>query len=82
MSAPGTDPAALYDALNCLSMSVLLLEDGTGDRAVRGRDALMTASVAAAGAFPEGTKESAALNVLLGVVTQMAEAGTVDASPP
>lgn len=62
---------ALYDTLNCLSYAVLLLEGGTPERVARGEASLLEASVAAPGAFPQGTPESDALNVLLSVVQRM-----------
>jgi hypothetical protein len=68
------DPCALYDSLNCLSAAVLLLEDGSPERAGHAEASLLEASVAAAGAFPEGSPEARALGTLLGAVTRMAAA--------
>jgi hypothetical protein len=62
-------PMALYDALNCASLAVLQAEDGNGRKA---EEAYMEASVAAMGAFPEGSPEALALNVLLGAVGDLA----------
>jgi hypothetical protein len=59
------DAMALYDALNTLSLSVLAAVDG-GTR--EAEEAYLEASVAAIGAFPEGSPESVALNVILGAV--------------
>jgi len=63
------NPAALYDALDCASMSLLHAEDGNARKAEVYR---LEAAVAAAGAFPEGSAEAAALNVILGAVGDMA----------
>jgi predicted RNA polymerase sigma factor len=59
------DPMALYDVLNTLSLATLAAVDG-GTR--EAEEAYFEASVAAIGAFPEGSPESAALNVILGAV--------------
>ena len=61
--------AAFYDALNCASYSVVLAEGGNYPKA---EEAYMEASVAAMGAFPEGSAEAAALNVILGAVAELA----------
>jgi hypothetical protein len=63
------DPAAFYDALNCASYAVVLAEGGNQPKA---EEAYMEASMAATGAFPEGSAEAAALNVILGAVGDMA----------
>ena len=63
------DPMALYDALNCASLAVLQAEDGNGRKA---EEAYMEASVAALGAFEDGSPEAAALNVILGTVGTLA----------
>jgi len=68
---PGLDPAAFYDALNCASYAVVLAEGGNQPKA---EEAYMEAAVAAAGAFPEGSAESQALNVILGAVGDFARA--------
>jgi hypothetical protein len=60
--------AALYDALNCASYAVVLAEGGNQPKA---EEAYMEASVAALGAFPEGSAEAQALNVILGAVGDM-----------
>lgn len=65
--------AALYDALNCASYSVVLAEGGNQPKA---QEAYMEASVAALGAFPEGSREAEALNVILGAVGDMARGVT------
>ena len=64
-----SDTAAIYDALNLMSMSVLHAEGGSGRKA---EESYFEASVAAMGAFPEGSAEAAALNVLLGAVAELA----------
>jgi len=63
------DAMALYDTLNTLSLATLAAVDG-GTR--EAEEAYFEASVAAIGAFPEGSTESAALNVILGVVGEAA----------
>lgn len=64
------DPVALYDALNCASLAVLLGE--SGDR--RGAEgALMEASQAAVDAFPAGSPEAEALGVILAAAGQVRE---------
>ena len=60
---------ALYDALNCASLAVLLAEDGNSRKA---EEAYMEASVAAMTAFGEGSPQAAALNVILGAVGDLA----------
>jgi len=68
---------ALYDALNCASYSVVLAEGGNQPKA---EEAYMEASVAALAAFPEGSREAVALNVILGAVAEAARsAGGVSA---
>ena len=59
----------LYDALSCASLSVLQARDGNGPKA---EEAWMEASVAALTAFPDGSPEQAALNVVLGAVGDQA----------
>jgi len=56
------NPVALYDALNCLSLSVLHAEAGDSGRSAT---ALLEASMAASDAFPEGSREAEALSVIL-----------------
>jgi hypothetical protein len=63
------DSAAFYDALNCASYSVVLAEGGNQPKA---EEAYMEASVAALAAFPDGSPEAQALNVVLGVVGDFA----------
>ena len=63
------DTAALYDVLNCASMAVLAAE---GKDAPKAETAVMEATVAAAGAFPPGSEEAAALNLILGAVWDLA----------
>jgi len=58
---------ALYDALDLASASVLYA--GTDDG--KAREAYFEASAAALAAFPEGSRESAALNIILGAVGGM-----------
>jgi hypothetical protein len=62
------DSAAFYDALNCASLAVLAAE---GAQAAKAEEAYMEASVAALGAFGEGSPEAAALNLILGAVGAM-----------
>ena len=59
------NPMALYDALNCASLAVLQAEGGKSGKA---GEAYLEASVAALAAFPDGSPESTALNVILGAV--------------
>jgi hypothetical protein len=67
------NPAALYDALNCASLAVLAAEGG---RSREAEEAYMEASVAAMDAFPDGSAEAAALNVVLGAVGEAARGVT------
>ncbi len=60
--------AALYDALNCASYAVVLAEGGNQPKA---EEAYLEASVAAMSAFPEGSPEAAALDVILGAVRDL-----------
>ncbi len=60
--------AAFYDALNCASYAVVLAEGGNQPKA---EEAYMEASMAAMAAFPDGSPEAAALNVILGAVGDM-----------
>jgi len=53
---------ALYDALYCASMAVLLAESGDAGHA---EATLMEASLAAVDAFPADSPEAAALGVIL-----------------
>jgi hypothetical protein len=64
---------ALYDALNCASLAVILAEDDAGDpaRARKAQEALWEAAVAAADAFPPGSPRSDALHVVLGAVSEL-----------
>lgn len=62
------DSAAFYDALNCASYAVVLAEGGNQPKA---EEAYFEASMAALGAFPEGSAEAAAMNVILGAVGDM-----------
>jgi hypothetical protein len=57
-----TDTAALYDALNLLSLSVLAAEGGDTAKA---ETALLEAQLAAETAFPPDSPESDALWVIL-----------------
>ena len=66
MNAP-----ALYDALNCASLAVLASEGGPARRR-EAEQAYMEASFAASEAFPPGSPEAAALNVILGAVGEAA----------
>ena len=63
------DPVALYDALNCASLAVLATEGGD---VIRAMGSYMEASLAALGAFPDGSAEAEALNVILGAVGNFA----------
>jgi hypothetical protein len=63
------NPVALYDALNCASFAVVLAEGGNQ---LKAEEAYMEASFAASDAFPEGSREAQALNVILGAVGDMA----------
>ena len=60
--------AALYDALNCASYAVVLAEGGNQPKA---EEAYLEASMAAMAAFPEGSPEAAALDVILGAVRDL-----------
>lgn len=60
-SGTGTDLPALHDALDGLSLAAFIGEDG--DRGCVDQ-ALMEASFAAASAFPPGSREADALNVI------------------
>lgn len=64
------DSAAFYDALNLASLSVLHAEGGDRDKAAI---ALLEASAAAAGAFPEGSGEAKALGVVLDAAARVPE---------
>ena len=57
--------AALYDALNCASYAVVLAEGGNQPKA---EEAYLEASMAA---FPAGSPEAAALDVILGAVRDL-----------
>lgn len=65
------NPVALYDALNSLSLAVLHAEAGDSDLSAV---ALLEASVAAADAFPEGSREAEALSVILDAAARVPEA--------
>jgi hypothetical protein len=65
------NPVALYDALNCASLAVLHAETGDADRA---SVALFEASLAAADAFPEDSREAQALAVILDAAARVQEA--------
>ena len=65
--------ADLYDALNLMSLSVLQADGGNGRKA---EEAYFEASIAAMGAFPAGSPEAAALNVILGTVGDFARGVT------
>jgi predicted RNA polymerase sigma factor len=56
------NPPALYDALNCASLAVLLAESGDAGHA---ESTLTEASLAAVDAFPAGSPEAVALGVIL-----------------
>ena len=56
------NPPALYDALNCASLAVLLAESGDPRQA---ETALLEASAAACEAFPAGSPEAEALGIVL-----------------
>ncbi len=60
--------AALYDALNCASYAVVLAEGGNQPKA---EEAYLEASMAAMAAFPAGSPEAAALDVILGAVRDL-----------
>lgn len=64
------NPPALYDALNCASLAVLLAESGDPGQA---EAALMEASLAAVDAFPAGSPEAAALGVILAAAGRVPE---------
>lgn len=59
-------PSALYDALNCASLAVLLAESGDPGQA---EASLMEAHLA----FPAGSPESAALGIVLAAVARVTE---------
>ncbi len=65
------NPPALYDALNCASIAVLLAESGDAGQA---EAALMEASLAATDAFPAGSPQAAALGIILAAAGQVPEA--------
>ncbi len=65
---PTLNLAALYDALNCASLAALLSEEADPRRAAKAGEALLEASLAAASAFPAGSTEAQALNVILGAI--------------
>jgi hypothetical protein len=67
------NPVDLYDALNCASLALLAAEGGD---VIRAQSSYMEASIAALGAFPGGSPESAALNVILGAVGDFARGVT------
>jgi hypothetical protein len=56
------NPPALYDALNCASMAVLLAESGDAGQA---ETTLLEASLAAVEAFTPGSPEADALGIIL-----------------
>jgi len=64
------NPAALYDALNCASLAVLLAEGG---RSTEAETAFLGASVATAEAFPLDSEESRALGVILAAIGRFTE---------
>jgi predicted RNA polymerase sigma factor len=64
------NPPALYDALNCASLAVLLAESGDANRA---EAALLEASLAASEAFPVGSPEAEALGVILTAAGRVSE---------
>jgi hypothetical protein len=72
---PVVDVMALFDALGACAYALYAAEGGNRVAAV---EAYMEASAAAVGAFPEGSAEAGALNVILGVVGAQA-AGQVTA---
>ena len=63
------NPVALYDALNCASLSVLAAEGGD---VLRAQNSYLEAAVATLGVFPEGSREAEALDVILGAVADFA----------
>jgi len=64
------NPVALYDALNCASLAVLLAESGD---AAGAEVPLLEASLAATDAFPAGSPEAAALGVILAAAGRVSE---------
>jgi hypothetical protein len=62
------NPVALYDALDCASLAVLVAEGG---EIAKAETALLEASIAASEAFSPCSPEAAALNVILGAVGAM-----------
>lgn len=63
-----TNAPALYDALNCASMAVLLAESGDTRQA---EAVLLEASFAAADAFPFGSPRAEALGVILAAAAEV-----------
>lgn len=59
------NPVALYDALNCASLAALFAEGGEQGRA---QEVLTDARLAAVSAFPAGSPEAAALDLILAAV--------------
>lgn len=65
------DLAALYDALNCAADATVFAEDALDPaRAARAERSLIAANVAAFDAFPPGSDEAEALNLILGAIGQ------------
>lgn len=62
-------PVALYDALSCASLALLVAEGG--ENRAKAETALLEASVAASEAFPLDSPESRALGLILGAVDTM-----------
>lgn len=67
------NPVALHDALNCASLAALYFEGGDVSK---GETALLEAQLAADSAFPAGTPEAKALDLILAAV------GSVTAEVP
>jgi hypothetical protein len=69
MTTPVMNPMAVADVCDCISLAIHCAETvraGAGpERAAKAGEALRHASVAAMGAFPDGSPEADALNVLL-----------------
>jgi hypothetical protein len=71
MTASAVNAVALSDALYCASTAGLAAEAG---ETVKAEAAWLEASLAAAGAFPAGSREAEALGTVLAAVAHVREA--------
>jgi hypothetical protein len=68
------NPAALYDALNNLALAVLFSEgEPDAERRRIAANALGDASLSVPDAFPAGSPEAEALNIILAAVSSVPE---------